>query len=123
MSGTSVLLDTNAVLYLLGGRIELESLPTGVFHISCISEMELLSYPKLNKAEEQAIRRFLKDIDIIDLNLEIKSTAVALRRRYRLRLPDAIIVATAIVQSAPLVTFDKTLMKIEGLQVLQIPLS
>ena len=46
MSGTSVLLDTNAVLYLLGGRIELESLPTGVFHISCISEMELLSYPK-----------------------------------------------------------------------------
>ena len=85
--------------------------------------MELLSYPKLKKAEEQAIRRFLKDIDIIDLNLEIKSTAVALRRRYRLRLPDAIIVATAIVQSAPLVTFDKTLMKIEGLQVLQIPLS
>ncbi|MBF8293767.1 MAG: PilT protein domain protein [Bacteroidetes bacterium] len=123
MSGSNVLLDTNAVLYLLGGRIDFKSLPAGVFHISCISEMELLSYPKLKGAEEQIILRFLEDVAIIELSPEIKSMAVGLRRRYRLRLPDAIIVATSIVQGAPLVTFDKTLMKIEGLQVLQIPLS
>ena len=123
MSGRDVLLDTNAVLYLLGGRIQFETLPAGVFHISCITEMELLSYPKLKKTEEQAILRFLKEVDIIDLNSEVRSMAVTLRRRYSLRHPDAIIAATSIVRTAPLVTFDKRLMKIEGLQVVRLPLS
>jgi hypothetical protein len=40
------LLDTNAVLYLLGGRLA-EALPPGEYLTSVITEMEMLSYPSL----------------------------------------------------------------------------
>jgi len=46
------LLDTNAVLYLLGGRLA-ESLEIGHYYVSVISEMELLSYPKLTNDAAQ----------------------------------------------------------------------
>ncbi len=39
-------LDTNAILYLLGGKLA-GTLPVGEYFISLISEMELLSYPLL----------------------------------------------------------------------------
>jgi len=39
-------LDTNTVLYLLGGRLA-ESLPEAYYFISVITEIELLSYPLL----------------------------------------------------------------------------
>jgi hypothetical protein len=40
------LLDTNAILYLLGGRLA-APLEIGPHYVSAISEMELLSYPNL----------------------------------------------------------------------------
>lgn len=42
-------LDTNAVLYLLGGRLA-EPLPEGRYFASVMTEMELLSYPLLDEA-------------------------------------------------------------------------
>ena len=44
-------LDTNTVLYLLGGRLA-ESLPEAYYFISVITEIELLSYPLLQPGEE-----------------------------------------------------------------------
>lgn len=41
-----VVLDTNIVLYLLGGRLA-NPLPKAQYFISVITEMELLSYPNL----------------------------------------------------------------------------
>jgi len=46
------LLDTNVVLYLLGGRLA-EPLPVGQFALSVISEMELLAWPSLDAAAEE----------------------------------------------------------------------
>jgi hypothetical protein len=42
-------LDTNAILYLLGGKL-VQPLGPALYFVSVISEMELLSYPSLDDA-------------------------------------------------------------------------
>ena len=59
-------LDTNIILYFLGGRLA-DSFPAGAYAISVISELELLAYPGLVSSEEQCIRDFLADLPITDL--------------------------------------------------------
>ena len=89
-----MLLDTNIVLYLLGGRLA-DPLLSGRYFVSVITEIELLSYPSLNSDEERQIRNFLSEITVVGIDSNIKELAITLRKNYRLRLPDAIIVATA----------------------------
>jgi predicted nucleic acid-binding protein len=84
------LLDTNAVLYLLGGRLA-ESLEVGHYYVSVISEMELLSYPKLTNDAAHQIRSFLADVTVVELTKDVKTTAIELRREHALKNPDAII--------------------------------
>ncbi len=84
-------LDTNIVLYYLGGRLA-EPLPSGQYFVSVITEMELLSYPNLREVEERYIREFLDRLQIINLNDTVKNAAIALRQQHRFKLPDAIVV-------------------------------
>lgn len=101
-------LDTNTALYFLGGRLT-DPLPEGSYAVSVITELELLAYPNITPAEESEIRSFLRDIRIVDLTEPVKTNAVGLRRRFRLRLPDAIIAATATYLDATLLTNDQQL--------------
>jgi predicted nucleic acid-binding protein len=65
-------LDTNVALYLLGGRL-LNPLPVGEFHLSVVSEMEMLSYPALAEGEELRIRQFLSQVTTIGLDEALKN--------------------------------------------------
>lgn len=118
----SFVLDTNVVLYHLSNRLA-EDLPDGPLCISIITEMELLSFPGLSEEEEEEVQRLLKSINIIDLSEPIKNEAIQLRRAFKLKLPDAIILATAKNLSAPLITNDVELSKVEGIEVKTINLS
>lgn len=100
-----ILLDTNVVLYFLGGRLT-NPLPSGQYFVSVITEIELLSYPSLSSDEEVRIRDFLAKIIVVELESSIKDLAITFRKQYRLRLPDAIIAATAQVLKATLFTND-----------------
>ena len=102
-------LDTNIVLYLFAGRLPaFEGLQQ---FISVVTELELLSYRDLEAGEERRIRAFLADIPVIDLTPEIKQATISIRRQHRLKLADAIIVATAIVLDAGLITNDAQLLR------------
>jgi predicted nucleic acid-binding protein len=94
-------LDTNIILYFLGGRLA-EPFPAGAFAISVISELELLAYPGLVASEEQRIRDFLADVPITDLTQLVKHHTVSFRKRFGLKLPDAIVAATALALDATL---------------------
>lgn len=109
-----LVLDTNAVLYLLGGRLA-EPLPEGRYFASVITEMELLSYPSLDAAEEERVREFLTEIALIELTQEVKEAAIRIRRQHALKLPDAIISATALTLEAELATSDRDLLRIPEL--------
>jgi predicted nucleic acid-binding protein len=107
-------LDTNAVLYLLGGKLA-KPLPPGEYFISVISEMELLSYPNLDEPGLSQIKSFLADVSVVDLTPEIRELAIRLRRQHVLKLPDAIVAATALSLQAKLVTNDAKLLRVPGL--------
>ncbi len=53
---------------------------------------------------------------------EVKSLAIRLRREHLLKLPDAIVAATALSLGAPLMTNDAKLLRVPGLssQVLKL---
>lgn len=106
----SVLLDTNIVLYFLGGRLA-EPLPMGELGISVITELELLSFSGLDAAGERAVRSFLTEVSVFDLAAPVKDAAVEVRRRHALRLPDAIVVGTAVAHAMRLFTNDERLVR------------
>ncbi|MEI6334188.1 MAG: type II toxin-antitoxin system VapC family toxin [Methylococcaceae bacterium] len=112
----NIVLDTNAVLYFLGGRLR-DPLPQAHLYISVITEIELLSYPLLSSENESEIYGFLDDVTIVDLSTAIKQETIKLRRQYRFKLPDAIIVATARHLKAELLTNDIKLLKMSEVSV------
>nr|WP_275974289.1 type II toxin-antitoxin system VapC family toxin [Argonema galeatum] len=105
------MLDTNIVLYFLGGRL-FDPLPAGEYFLSVITEIELLYYPSISVDEETQIRNFLTKITVVAIEANIKELTIGLRKKYRLRLPDAIIAATAQSLNATLLTNDVTLAKL-----------
>jgi predicted nucleic acid-binding protein len=108
-------LDTNAARDFLGDRLK-DPLPEGNYVISVITELELLAYPDITREEEAEIRAFLNDVQIEGLTKPIKTNAIDLRRRFRLRLPDAIIAATALSRDAVLMTNDKKILSLEEIR-------
>ena len=92
MSGTNYLLDTNIILYLLGGdKVLADILNTRTPYISYITEMELLGSPQINSMEEKNIQSFLSACYIIEMNQQIKHSAIQIRRKTGLKLPDSIL--------------------------------
>ncbi|WP_159468629.1 type II toxin-antitoxin system VapC family toxin [Dyadobacter sp. 3J3] len=108
MSGINMLLDTNIALYVLNGDVILEQYLQGkVFYVSFINELELLGYKNITTLEEAKIELFHEDCAIIDINEGIKEITKQIRRNYALKLPDAIVAATAIFLGVPLLSADK----------------
>lgn len=119
MSGNRLLLDTNIILYLLSGDGTIaELLDKKEIYISVITEMELLSFSEISKEEEQVIKNFIKECKVVFINSEIKNEAAFLRRKYKTKLPDAIIIATALYLNLPLVTADSDFKKIDGIRLI-----
>ena len=119
--GTFVL-DTNIILYFLGGRLE-DALPDGQYAVSVISELELLAYPGLTTPESERVKAFLADIAIVELTPLVKTHAVEIRKRFSLKLPDAIIAATAQAPDATLVTNDQRILALPELHTQSLRLS
>ncbi|MEH2453149.1 hypothetical protein [Nostoc sp.] len=61
-----IFLDTNVILYFLGGRL-INPLLSGQYFISVITEIELLSYPSFSLKEATQIIYFLNQITIIGI--------------------------------------------------------
>ena len=108
------LLDTNVALYLLGGRLA-KPMPVGNYAISVITEMELLAWPSLSTEDEKKVRDFVAQLTVYELTPSIRNRAVQLRKAERLKLPDAIVCATALEFGMVLWTNDETLMKVPAL--------
>lgn len=114
-----VLVDTNIIIYILNGHREMaERIHNQYIYLSVISELELLSYPKITPKEEFVINSLLDDINIIDLNDGVKRETKRVRKLYGLKLPDSIIAATAIFLNCQLLTADQQFLKVPELDVL-----
>jgi predicted nucleic acid-binding protein len=124
MSGKFVL-DSNRIIDLVddreGAGALREKLKDAKRYASVISRIEALASPKLSPEDEKSIRRFLKTLKIIPLNRKVEKGALMLRRTTGLKLPDAIIAATALSLSASVISRDNDLLKLNvpGLRVVK----
>lgn len=108
MSGESLVLDTNVALYLLRGDLSAADAIHGQrVLISFITYMELLSKPEMTRVETKAVEAFVHEWPMVDLDARIMEEAIRLRKTHRLKIPDAIIAATALTQQLPLLTADR----------------
>lgn len=114
MSGNNLLLDTNIILYYLDGDDTLEPLLVdNNLYVSVISEMELLEYPSFDKQELSAVQNFLAFCIVEGISDKIKKQAIYLRREIRLKLPDAIIMATSLAMDIPIISADNDFKKVD----------
>ena len=112
--------DTNFLIYLHEGNRIVEPFLEYNFGVSFISEIELLGYQGISKSEETKLKLLLNDCFQIDWNTKIKDETIKLKRKYRIKLPDAIIAASCIVYDIPLVSADKGFSKIDELDLVLI---
>ena len=118
MNGKEILVDTNILLYLLQGNDTLADLLLGkTVIVSFITELELIGFPRISSRDEHVIGNLLKDCTVVTLTREIKEVYVNVRKRYQLKLADAIIAATALSMNLPLVTADRQFRKLEELHL------
>jgi len=121
MKGCDYLLDTNVVIYLQKGLLA-APLPPGRFALSIITEIELRSFSGLTEAQEDALKALFDSLAIIPLDDAVKEETIRLRRECRIKIPDAIIAATALTQGAVLLTNDDRLQEIPGLKTTTVSL-
>lgn len=125
MNGAKYLFDTNAVIKLLQENNSplFQKVNTADWlGISIITYLEFLSFPDILKEDIELLIQFTNRIDVINLdydNTELMEIIITLRKKYNIKLPDAIIAGTAITLNAILNTADKQLMNIRELPVLE----
>ena len=120
MNGNVFLADTNAILYLLNGNSCMKQYVNSNFLVSIISEMELLGYSSISQEESDIIRNVLSLCKIENISTDIKEKTIELRKIYKIKLPDAIIASTAIINSVPLLSADTIFSKIPGLNFIRL---
>lgn len=116
-------LDTNSIIYYFKGiekMVEffdlLESSDEEI-NFSVITKIELLSFDK--EDEINKIKKLLANSNVLPLDDEVVDKTIRVRKKYKLKLPDAIIAATALVNNFTLVTHNKKdFQKIKGLKVI-----
>lgn len=124
--GTTYLLDTNTVIYYLDAILPEKSLDfieekldaTGSF-ISIISKIELLGWQAPTIGAMRQVEKFVEDSTTVSLSDEIADKAIEIKRTKKIKLPDAVIAATALVHDLTLISRnDDDFRKIPGLKYL-----
>lgn len=122
--GAQYLIDSNAIIDYLGGKLPSSGMMfmDGVINatpkISVISKIEVLSF-NAPPSDYQLLSDFMNDSDILDLTETVVEKTIDLRKQYRVKLPDAIIAATALVHGLELISRNINDFKtITGIKVL-----
>src|SRR5258705_7880207 len=117
MSGRNkILADTNLIILAIDGNQKARRFLDGnTLFISIITEIELLSISFSNPQDEKLMIDFISHCYIIALDSEVKRQTILLRKKLKIKLPDAIIAASSLSKKLPLFTADKGFSKIPEL--------
>ena len=104
MGSLIAVFDANILIDLLNGsEIAIQTVESYSDRaVSVVTWMEVLAGAKAR--DEENVRRVLSDFERIELTDAIAERAIIERRIRRVKLPDAIAIATAIVQGGVLLT-------------------
>jgi predicted nucleic acid-binding protein len=108
MNGKKVLLDSNIIIYLSKGSLDVDEILIDYdeFFISIITYMEVLGFQFDNQKEQELIEQCLEQFVIIHVDSEIAQEVISIRQKKKIKLPDAIIFATAKKNDCDLMTYN-----------------
>lgn len=118
MSGIKFLLDTNFILGLLKSHpavlavVSARKLSVAECAYSAVTRMELLGFPGISRDEESLIRQKLERLRYLPLTRAVEDVVISLRQTRKIKLPDAVIAATALCAGIELLTLDKQLQSV-----------
>jgi hypothetical protein len=124
MAQASYLIDSNAVIDYLGNKLPIsgmafmDAIVDAIPIVSVITKIEILGFnaPAVHYA---LLSDFMNDARVLDLSPEVVDKTIALRKQHKTKLPDAIIVATALVTNLVLISRNvEDFNAIAGLKVL-----
>ena len=122
--GMNMLVDSNVIIDYVSNRIpeksakQLDNYFNSNFSVSIISKIEVLGF-NTQKYELEQLESFIQLSSIEYIDEAVADKTIEIRRKKRIKLPDAIIAATALVKNCMLLSHNTTdFKKIEGLQVL-----
>ncbi|HEY9340955.1 MAG TPA: type II toxin-antitoxin system VapC family toxin [Hanamia sp.] len=117
MNGIKYLADTNTFIYLLDKHPVLQPLLESEWMFSFITEIELLGKKNILAEEIKNVQGVLSVCTKVAHVEKINEITISLKQQYRIKLPDALIAATALYENIPLLTFDKDFIRIKELNL------
>ena len=118
------LIDTNVWIDAIGGNLSKEaflkvSVEAEWAGYSAITRLELFGFPGLTEDEEAKITALLQAFEEVAVSSSIIDRAIEIRKRTKVKVPDAIIGASALVFDCNLITRNVSDFKsINGLKVI-----
>ncbi|HEX8565327.1 MAG TPA: type II toxin-antitoxin system VapC family toxin [Pyrinomonadaceae bacterium] len=110
MSGNKAVLDSNVIILASKGRIDTDKLLADYdeFYVSIVTYMEVYAYEFDNSDERTLIDELFTNLGIVELNRIVADQAIIYRKNKtkKIKLPDAVILATAKVLNADLLSDD-----------------
>lgn len=120
--GQQYLVDTNPVIDFFNGRLPIKGenfMKSIEPAISVITHIELLSNKNIPSQEWTQLKDFIQIATIYSLNENVVQQTIVLRQNHKLKTPDAIIAATALVHNFAIISRNFTDFKnIPGLIVI-----
>ena len=122
--GQQYLIDSNAVIDYLSGKLPekgmvfMNQVINDIPNISIITKIEVLGYKTTSEAD-QLLSGFVDDSVLLGLTDDVIEQTIQIRKEYKLKTPDAIIAATALVYEYTLISRNmKDFKNIQGLDVI-----
>lgn len=120
--GTQYLIDTNSVIEFMSGALPISGsnwlqniYDQNQHYLSVINQIEILGFNG-SSTEMQAFEEFIQASHIFPLSDVVVQKTIDLRKAYKIKLPDAIIAATASIYHLTIVTRNTSdFAKIEGI--------
>ncbi len=109
MERPGYLIDTNAIIDYLGnalptaGKALIQEVLDTKPCISIITKIEVLGYQK-HAEHYQLLENFVNDVEVIELTSVIADRTISIRKTNKIKLPDAIIAATALTFGLTIIT-------------------
>lgn len=121
MNGSKFIFDTNILLLYLQGKLKTQNIhfDIGEIGISIITKIEYLINPSLGVNDIHLFEELESNINVYFLTPDddaIFTETIKIRKKYKLKLPDAIIAATAMTNNATLISADNIFSKIFNLK-------
>ncbi len=107
--GKQYIIDSNVVIDYLAGKISgtgmsfVNDIINEIPAISVITKIEILGFKTTNEAS-RLLESFVQDSLVIGLSDDIIDKTIEIRKTYKIKIPDAIIAATALAYNSVILT-------------------